>query len=114
MGIRGDSLEKVASSRESARRELTTAPPSLAVITPAQNDNSMAFGYTQLMPLSSEFYAMLASLFHEIARTPDAPPVIPPQIGRLVPASNWLLEDFQVALTALSQERQSQMEARQA
>ncbi len=64
------------------------------------------------MPLSSEFYTMLSSLFHKIARTPDAPPVIPPKRWPASSQEQQLLEDFQMALTALNQERQSQMAAR--
>ena len=69
-------------------------------------------GYTILMPLSSEFYAMLSSLFHKIARTPDASLVIPPKRWPARSHEQLLLEDFQMALTALDQERQSQMAAR--
>lgn len=67
------------------------------------------------MSPSSDFYALLSSLFHQMARTPDAPPVMPPQQWPAGSLEQLLLKDFQTALTALqahNQERQSQMEAR--
>lgn len=64
------------------------------------------------MLLSSEFYAMLSSLFYKIARSPDMPPVIPLKRWPASSHEQLLLEGLQMALTALNQERQSQMEAR--
>ena len=75
----------------------------------------MWFGYTNLMPLPSDFYALLSSLFHQMALTPDAPPIIPKKQWPAGSQEQLLLEDFQTALAALqarNQERQSQMEAR--
>lgn len=76
----------------------------------------MALGYTRHMPSSADFYALLSSLFHQLAHTPDALPVIPPQQWPASSQEQRLLENFQVALAALhahNQERQSQMEARE-
>ncbi len=67
------------------------------------------------MPLSSNFYALLSSLFHQMTLAPDAPPVIPMQQWPADSEEHRLLEYFQEALIALqasNQERQSQMEAR--
>ncbi len=75
----------------------------------------MAFGYTNLMPLSSDFYALLSSLFHQIAHSPDTPPAIPLKQWSIGSREHLLLEDFQAALAALqarNQERQLQMAAR--
>jgi signal transduction histidine kinase len=75
----------------------------------------MWFGYTNLMPLPSGFYTQLSELFHQMALTPDTPPVIPKKQWAAGSEEQLLLEDFQTALTALqthNQERQSQMEAR--
>lgn len=79
------------------------------------SDNCKTFSYTNIMPLSSDFYALLSSLFHQMARTPDAPPVVPPKQWPADSQEQLLLKDFQTALVALqahNQERQSQMEAR--
>ncbi len=67
------------------------------------------------MPLSSNFYALLSSLFQQMTLTPDAPPVISLQRWPTDSEEHLLLEYFQEALIALqahNQERQSQMEAR--
>jgi two-component system nitrate/nitrite sensor histidine kinase NarX len=67
------------------------------------------------MPLSSDFYALLSSLFHQIARSPDTSPVIALKQWPIGSQERRLLEDFQAALTALqahNQERQLQMAAR--
>ena len=72
----------------------------------------MVFGYTNLMPLSSDFYALLSSLFHQIADSPHTPPVIPLERWPIGSQEQVLLKDFQVALEARNQERQSQMAAR--
>jgi signal transduction histidine kinase len=74
----------------------------------------MGFSYTNLMPLTSDFYVLLTSLFHQMALTPDAPPVVPKEQWPVGSQEQLLLEDFQTALAALqarNQERQSQMEA---
>lgn len=66
------------------------------------------------MPPSSDFYALLSSLFRRIAHLPDAPPAIPLKQWPADSQEQILLEDFQAALAALqarNQERQSQMEA---
>ena len=81
---------------------------------PRYSDNHLGFGYTNLMPLPSDFYALLAGLLHQMARTPDVPPVIPPKQWPIGSQEQLLLEEFQAALTVLqtrNQERQSQMEA---
>ncbi len=73
----------------------------------------MGFGYTKLMSLPSDFYALLSSLFHQMASTPETPPVILPQQWSASSQEQQLLEEFQRALTALQahdQARQSQME----
>ena len=65
------------------------------------------------MLLPSDFYALLSSLFHQMARTPDTPPFIPAKQWPASSQEHQLLEDFQVALAALqvrNQERQAQME----
>jgi two-component system nitrate/nitrite sensor histidine kinase NarX len=65
------------------------------------------------MPLPSDFYALLASLLHQMAHMPDVPPIIPQKQWSVSSQEQLLLEDFQAALTALqahNQERQSQME----
>jgi len=70
------------------------------------------------MRSSSDFYALLSSLFHQIAHPPDTPPVISPKQWQQWPANSQeqhLLKDLQTALTALqtrNHERQSQMKAR--
>lgn len=67
---------------------------------------------------SSDFYALLSSLFHQIAHPPDTPPVVSRKQWQQWPANSQeqhLLKDLQIALTALqtrNHERQSQMEAR--
>lgn len=79
-----------------------------------KSDNRMGFGYTNFMSPSSDFYALLSSLFRQIARRPDAPPVMPPKQWHAGSQEQQLLEDFQMALTAQqahSQKRQSQVEA---
>jgi signal transduction histidine kinase len=61
------------------------------------------------------FYALLSSLFHQIASPPDTPPVIPLDQWPDGSQERLLLEDFQRALTALqarNEERQVQMAAR--
>jgi signal transduction histidine kinase len=66
------------------------------------------------MSLTSDFYALLSSLFHQMARKPDMPPVILPKQWAASSREQQLLEDFQAALTVLQahdQARQSQMEA---
>ena len=76
----------------------------------------MTLGYTDIMLPSSHFYALLSSLFHQMAHTPDALPIIPPEQWPTSSQEQLLLEDFQTALTALearNQERQSEMEAHQ-
>lgn len=75
----------------------------------------MAFSYTNLMSLSTEFYALLSSLFHQIAHSPDVLPVLPPKRWPTDSQEQQLLEDFQVAVAAWqsnNQERQLQVEAR--
>ncbi|MCP5101134.1 MAG: GAF domain-containing protein, partial [Chloroflexi bacterium] len=65
------------------------------------------------MPPSSDFYVLLSSLFHQMAQTPDAPPVISTKEWLSNSHEQQVLEDFQTALTALqnrNQERQAQME----
>ncbi|MEJ2749349.1 MAG: GAF domain-containing sensor histidine kinase, partial [Anaerolineae bacterium] len=77
-------------------------------------DNPFGFSYTNLMPLPSDFYALLSSLFHQMVLTPNAPPVIPQGQWPAGSQEQLLLEDFQTALAALqarNQECQSQMEA---
>ena len=67
------------------------------------------------MPPSSDFYALLSSLFHQIANPPDILPVIPLERWPADSQERLLLEDFQKALSALhtrNQERQAQMRAR--
>jgi signal transduction histidine kinase len=67
------------------------------------------------MSLPSDYYALLSSLFLQMARTPDVLPVIPLKQWPTSSQEQQLLEDFQAALTALQAHdlvRQSQMEAR--
>lgn len=74
----------------------------------------MGFGYTNLMPLPSDFSALLSSLFRQTAHVPGTPPVMPPEQWPAGSQEQLLLEDFQTALAALhahNQERQAQMEA---
>lgn len=64
---------------------------------------------------SSNFYALLSSLFHQITDSPDAPLIIPPEQCPDNSQEQILLEELQAALATLqirNQERQSQMEAR--
>lgn len=66
------------------------------------------------MPLSSDFYALLSTLFRQIAHTPDTPPAIPLNQWPANSQEQLLLQDFQAALHALqslNQDRQPQMEA---
>jgi signal transduction histidine kinase len=67
------------------------------------------------MSLSSDFYALLSGLFRQMARTPGAPPAVPPKRWPAGSQEQLLLEDFQTALAAqqdYDQERQSQVRAR--
>jgi signal transduction histidine kinase len=67
------------------------------------------------MPLSSDFYALLSSLFHQITHPSDMPPSPLPMRWPAHSQEQLLLEEFQTALAALqaqNQERQSQMAAR--
>lgn len=67
------------------------------------------------MPPSSDFYALLSSLFHQISHPPDILPTIPLERWPIDSQERLLLEDFQKALGALqarNQERQAEMEAR--
>jgi signal transduction histidine kinase len=67
------------------------------------------------MLFSSDYYALLSTLFHQIAHSPDTFPVIPLKQWPIGSQEQILLEEFQTALAALQardQERQSQMEAR--
>ncbi|HET7090279.1 MAG TPA: PAS domain S-box protein [Anaerolineae bacterium] len=68
------------------------------------------------MPPSPDFYALLSSLFHQTARAPDAPPVIPLERWPAGSQEQRLLEDLQAALGALharSQTLQSQAEEKE-
>lgn len=63
---------------------------------------------------STDFYALLSGLFHQMVLTPDAPPDIPKTQYPPDSDEQRLLEDFQTTLAALqahNQERQLQMEA---
>ncbi len=67
------------------------------------------------MSLSTDFYALLSSLFHQMAHTPDAPPVISAKQWPADSQEQRLLEEFQAGMAALqarSQEHQAQVEAR--
>lgn len=67
------------------------------------------------MSLSTDFYALLSSLFHQMAHTPDAPPVISAKQWPANSQEQRLLEEFQAGMAALqarSQEHQAQVEAR--
>ncbi len=62
-----------------------------------------------------DFYALLSSLFHQIAHPPDTLPIILPEQWPAGSQEQHLLQDFQAALVALqarNEERQLQMEAR--
>jgi len=68
------------------------------------------------MPPSPDFYALLSSLFHQTARAPDAPPVIPLERWPAGSQEQRLLEDLQAALGTLharSQTLQSQAEEKE-
>lgn len=70
------------------------------------------------MRSSSDFYALLSNLFHQIDHSPDTPPVVSLMQWQQWPANSQeqhLLKDLQTALTALqarNHKRQSQMETR--
>ncbi len=62
-----------------------------------------------------DFYALLSSLFHQIAHPPDTLPTILPDQWPAGSQEQHLLQDFQAALAALqarNEERQLQIEAR--
>lgn len=58
------------------------------------------------MRLSSDFYALLSSLFHQTAHAPDEPPEIPLKRWLTGSQEQLLLEDFQAVLTVLQNHRQ--------
>ncbi len=67
------------------------------------------------MPPSSDFYALLSTLFHQMIQRPDSLPSIPLEQWPANSQEHLLLEDFRAALACMqahNQERQSQMEAR--
>jgi signal transduction histidine kinase len=77
--------------------------------------NLSALQYTNFMPLPSDFYALLSSIFHQIAYAPDAPPVIPLEQWATDSEERRLLVELQAVLDALQarrRERQAQLEAR--
>ena len=53
------------------------------------------------MPPPPDFYVLLSNLFHQIARAPDAPPMVPLNQWPMGSQEQHLLEDLQEALTTL-------------